>query len=92
MDCTRHFAMFTWQRHKWQRRVTATEREFHGDTNMWGRPIFNPHVICHAEYVCERCGAVRDDGDCICDAEKGDRCAVRVARLNELKARGAQAH
>ena len=86
MGCSKHFAMFTWEQHKWQRRVVATEREWCRDTNMWGRPIVNPHVVCHAEYVCEECGAVRDDGDCICDAEKGDRCPVRVARLEELRA------
>ena len=91
MGCTRRIGPFTFGRHKWQRRVTATMREFHGDTSMWGRPVSNPHVICHAEYVCEDCGAVKDEGDCICDAQRGDQCPARVALLDELKAKEAAA-
>lgn len=90
MSCVKHFLGFKWERHSWHRRVTATEREAFPDTSMWGRPITNEHVICHAEYVCEHCGAVRDDGDCGCDAERGAQCPVRLAYL-ERHAEGADA-
>jgi hypothetical protein len=83
MGCTKRLLMFTWERHDWQRRVTATERATYADTNMWGRPTDAPHVICHAEYVCRACGAVKDDGDCGCDAERGDQCPARLALLEE---------
>lgn len=91
MACSRHLAMVDWEQHQWQRRVTATEHRWQSDTNMWGQPIFNTHVACHTEYVCQQCGAVRDEGTCICDEEEGARCPARVALLNELKARGVEA-
>ena len=87
MGCTKRFLMFKWERHDWHRRVTATERATYADTSMWGRPTSTPHVMCHAEYVCRNCGAVKDDGDCGCDAERGDRCPARVSLLEELQKR-----
>lgn len=91
MGCTKHFLMFKWERHDWQRRVTATERPIYTDTSMWGRPTATPHVICHAEYVCQRCGAVKDEGDCTCDAARGDQCQPRLALLSELRQKDAGA-
>jgi hypothetical protein len=91
MGCKKRFLMFSWERHRWQRRVTATERGTHADTNMWGRPTDAPYVVCHAQYVCEDCGAVKDDGECGCDAERGDRCPARVALLAELSEKRAGA-
>ena len=79
MSCTRHFLNLHWEHHKWRRRVTSTTRASVPVTDMWGRPVTNENVRCHTDYVCDRCGKTRDGGDCLCDAEKGERCAVREA-------------
>ena len=84
MSCSRRFLTFRWQHHAWRRRVTATSRASVPVTDMWGRRVDQSNVRCHTEYVCDDCGQIRDAGDCLCDAEKGDRCAVRLAFLNPL--------
>ena len=92
MSCTKHFAGFEWKHHDWSRRVTLSKSRTTPATNMWGRPAPIPDVICHAEYVCKNCGVVRDGEDCLCDQDRGDRCAVRLewiaaGRKPELSAR-----
>jgi hypothetical protein len=57
--------------------VTATHRVSIPVTEMWGRRAVVDDVRCHAEYVCDACGTIRDDGECLCDASKGDQCAIR---------------
>jgi hypothetical protein len=46
-------------------------------TVMWGRPEVVDNVRCHTDYVCEVCGKTRGGAYCLCDASKGDRCAIR---------------
>jgi hypothetical protein len=82
MSCTRQFLNFRWEHHAWRRRVISTTRVSVPVTDMWGRPVFNEDVRCHTDYVCDACGKTRDDGDCLCDAIKGERCAVRRAFID----------
>lgn len=91
MGCTKSFLGFTWERHAWRRRVTATERPMHTDSNMWGRPTEVPYVACHTHYVCDRCGAVKDEGECACDAARGEQCQPRLELLAHLKSQSASA-
>jgi hypothetical protein len=77
MTCTRRFLNFQWEHHRWRRRVTATHRVSIPVTEMWGRRSVVEDVRCHTEYVCDVCGKTRGGAECLCDAAKGDRCAVR---------------
>jgi hypothetical protein len=87
MSCTGHLLNFTWEHHSWQRRVTSTDDVPSRQTDMWGRVWSDPYVRCHAEYVCTECGATRDDGDCLCDAERGAHCPPRLAYLERMRMR-----
>ena len=82
MKCTTRFLGLQWDHHTWRRRVWSTETISSTVADMWGRPVTERHVVCHTEQVCDRCGAVRDTGACICDTEKGAVCAIRLARLD----------
>ena len=82
MTCSRRFLTFRWEHHAWRRRVSATSRGSTVVTDMWGRRVDQENVRCHTEYVCEACGKVRDGRDCLCDAERGERCAVRLAFID----------
>jgi len=91
MSCTKHVLGFQLPRHAWQRRVTLTEDRTDRGTDMWSRAVPAEHVICHIQYVCGACGAVRDGEECSCDKEHADRCAPRLACLAALDARDAAA-
>lgn len=83
MGCTIHVLNLEWPHHNWKREVTHTDTLTFNETDMWGRQYRADHVWCHARLVCQDCGAVKDDGDCGCDAEEGARCKVRLAHLRE---------
>lgn len=82
MSCSKHFLDLEWPHHNWKREVTHTKTLSFSETNMWGRPYDAGFVSCHAQLVCQDCGAVKDDGDCGCDPEEGARCPARLAHLN----------
>lgn len=86
MSCTRHLAGLEWEQHSWTRRVTSTETLTDRATDMWSRAVPVEHVRCRVEYVCEACGAVRSDGFCDCDAERGETCPARLEYLASLVA------
>jgi hypothetical protein len=92
MSCSKHFLGFQWTRHAWQRRVTLSEPRMSRTTDQWGRVVPVEHVVCHAQYVCRTCGAVRDDGICGCDPAHAEHCAVRVAWLAEAREQPQGAH
>lgn len=79
MDCAKRVLGVTWPHHDWMRRVTATREQVDYVTDQWGRRCEDTYVSCHAEYVCIRCGAARDDGECGCDKARAERCGVRLA-------------
>ena len=81
MSCTIHVLNLEWPHHHWKREVMHTRTLTFNETDMWGRRYRADHVLCHARLVCQDCGAVKDDGDCGCDAEEGERCRVRLAHL-----------
>ena len=80
MDCSRH--LLGWGHHKWHRRVTHTETIPIVETTMWGGVVQSTLVRCHAEHVCEACGATREEGNCLCDPSRAEHCAVRLACLD----------
>lgn len=89
MGCNNHLLA----RHNWSRRVTHTASRPFRETDQWGRAILEDHVVCHAEFVCLACGAVREEGDCVCEGARGNQCAVRldfIAKSGE-RARGVNA-
>jgi hypothetical protein len=75
MSCTKHFANIQWEHHHWRPRVTAVEVAMVEEPDMWARPVYRDYVHCNKEEVCEVCGAVRRQISCMCDREKGERCA-----------------
>lgn len=81
MSCTKHFLTFQWTRHNWRRHVTQTESMTFRETDQWGRRFPSDYVLCHAQYVCEDCGAVREEGECGCDPERAVNCKVRLDLL-----------
>ena len=81
MECEKHFLNLRWEHHTWRRRVLGTERMWASATDMWGRPVQNEHIRCRTEYVCAVCGAVKPEGFCHCDIQRGEGCAVRLAFL-----------
>lgn len=68
----------TRHRHTWRRRVTAARTVPTTETGMWGNTVTSTYVRCHAEYVCDQCGAVREEGNCMCDTSRAEHCAVRL--------------
>jgi hypothetical protein len=88
MSCIKHFLAFRWERHAWDRRVTHTENLVFNGTDQWGRAIPVDQVMCHTEYVCRACGAVRDGGDCGCEPARATACDVRLAWLAKVRSRG----
>jgi len=89
MSCTRHFLNFEWQHHVWRRRVSSTESLTGRVTDMWGRRVDSERVRCYTERVCDACGEVRPGGDCLCEMQEAERCAVRLACI-EASCRGAR--
>ena len=91
MSCTKRFLNLRWTRHSWRRRVTAAETVPIHETTMWGTAANTTFVRCHAQYVCEECGTTRDEGNCLCDTARGERCPVRLAWIEEMDA-ASRAH
>ena len=85
MSCIKHFLGFQWERHVWDRRVTRAENRSLPRRDMWGRAIGLEQALCHTQYVCRACGAVRDEGECFCEQAEADACAVRLAWLAESR-------
>lgn len=81
MSCTKHFLMFHWTRHNWQRQVSHTENRTFTETDQWGRRFPQDYVNCHAKYVCQDCAAVRDGEECGCEPEEAGKCKVRLDLL-----------
>ena len=81
MSCTKHFLVFNWKHHEWQRQVTQAESLEERLTDMWGQPFDERHVLCHTQYVCSDCGKVVDATECTCEPERGDRCPIRLKYL-----------
>ena len=71
--------------HSWRRVVTSSDEVATRVTDMWGRVALEEHVRCHTRYVCDACGQVRDESDCICDPAKAQHCAVRLAWMEESR-------
>ncbi|HKW03580.1 MAG TPA: hypothetical protein VJN96_27385 [Vicinamibacterales bacterium] len=90
MSCVKHFLGIRWERHTWDRRVTLARDQSSPQTDMWGRSFLVPVALCHTEYVCRRCGAIKDDGDCFCEKAEADACAIRLAWLAEVRDEHAQ--
>jgi hypothetical protein len=89
MSCRKHFLMFHWDRHDWERRVVQAEDVAGHETDQWSRVVPHAYVNCHVQYVCRSCGTVRDGEDCDCDKERADSCPARLAYLAETKTRDA---
>jgi len=85
MSCTKDVMGVHLTHHAWRPRVTWSDRVTDRDTDMWGRPVINEHVVCHKDEVCEVCGAVRDGVDCLCDPALADRCAIRLAWMDRTR-------
>lgn len=85
MSCAKHFMGIRWERHAWDRRVTLAEDRTSTKSDMWGRSIPVPQVLCHTQHVCRDCGAVRDGGDCFCEQAEADICAIRLAWLAKVR-------
>ena len=85
MACQSDQLPVSFPHHVWRTEVTSTDYIQDQNTNMWGRTVFDEHVICHKHEVCERCGATRNERDCICDDEVGHQCAIRLTMLRECK-------
>ncbi len=81
MGCSKHFLGIKWERHNWIRQVNHTASRSFRESDQWGRAILEDHVVCHAQYVCVDCGAVRDGEECGCDQARADQCPVRLAWL-----------
>lgn len=78
MNCSRHFLGHDFEHHDWQRRVTHAVSLSEPVTDQWGRKYESSHALCHTEYVCRRCGAVRDEGECTCERERAESCPIRL--------------
>ena len=85
MDCRRQLFGFEWEHHTWRRRVTAAVTVPTSEVTMWGTAASSTCVRCHADYVCERCGTTRQEGNCVCDASHAEHCAVRLEWLGQGK-------
>jgi hypothetical protein len=83
MSCTKHFLNLKWEHHHWRPRVTFTETLTHLETDMWARDVYRDHVRCHKQYVCEDCGAIREEASCLCDMKRADQCPPRLDWLEE---------
>ena len=86
MSCVHHVLGVRVERHAWVRQVTLTDYRISTGTDMWSRRVPVEEVVCHAQYVCRDCGAVRDEGACLCDVAQGETCAVRLAFLEKIGA------
>jgi hypothetical protein len=82
MSCTKEVLGVRFAHHSWRRGVSWSEYRSDRDTDMWGRPVINEHVICHKQDVCEACGQVREGVDCLCDPSRAECCAIRLAWLD----------
>jgi len=91
MSCTKHFLTFHWERHNWQRAVNYTARRAFRETDQWGRAVEFDDVVCHAQYICSDCGAIKDGEECSCEPDRAETCPVRVALLAEEQARASEA-
>ena len=85
MGCTKHFLNLEWEHHRWRRRVTLAETLPKQETNMWGRVVEGKYVHCIKHDVCDACGKTREDINCICDCEVGERCPIRLAWIEESR-------
>ena len=83
MGCTHRFLNFKWEHHTWKPQVTGAEDVATEETDMWGRRWNTHFVRCHKHQVCSACGKTRREIGCICDAEKGGQCAIRLEFLEE---------
>ena len=81
MSCTKRFLNFEWEHHHWRQEVSGTEMLLAQEPDMWGRTVFRDYVRCDKRQVCDVCGAIRREVSCLCDPERGDRCAIRLEYL-----------
>jgi hypothetical protein len=81
MSCSKHFLGLNWKQHDWRRYVTREASLSEDLTDMWGRRFQADHVVCHTQHICDCCGMVRDEGECTCEPEIGERCAIRLKYL-----------
>lgn len=91
MSCTRQFLNLRWEHHTWRRRVTGSELLTGIETNMWAREVERTYVRCDKAEVCEVCGTIRHQVSCVCDIERGERCALRLESMAEAPAPAAPA-
>jgi hypothetical protein len=82
MACTKHFLNLEWEHHRWRNRVTLAEKLSTQETNMWGRAVTEEFVHCVKHGVCDVCGKAREDVNCLCDREVGERCPIRLEWIN----------
>jgi hypothetical protein len=81
MSCTKEALGVRWEQHAWRRRVSHVEHRSSPKTDMWGRVFVDESVFCHKQDVCETCGQTRENADCTCDTEKGERCPLLLASV-----------
>lgn len=79
MSCTSHVLNLEWEHHAWRRRVVSAETITSPESDMWGRRVAGESVRCLTQDVCDVCGAARPATYCLCDTERGERCALRLA-------------
>jgi len=85
MPCTTHLLNFEWKHHHWRKRVTLAEKLPTQETNMWGRAVKGEFVHCVKHDVCDVCGETREDVNCLCDCEVGERCPIRLEWMNTTR-------
>lgn len=83
MTCKSDLLPVDFPHHEWRTEVTSTSYVEDHTTDMWGRTNISDHVTCHKHEVCARCGETRNERECMCDLEVGERCAIRIACLQE---------
>jgi hypothetical protein len=85
MACTKHFLNLEWEHHRWRKHVTLAEKLPTQERNMWGRAVNREFVHCVKHDVCDVCGKTREDVNCLCDCEVGDRCPIRLQWMNAAR-------
>ena len=81
MSCTTRFLGIPLGRHRWHKEVTHTEIITAHEPDMWGRTVERDYVRCDKRRVCKVCGTVRGEVSCLCDAARGEGCAIRLEYL-----------
>lgn len=77
MSCTKHFLMFEWTKHNWRQSASWADTYASRDTDMWGRTVSDPYVVCQPQYQCRDCGKELPGPSCTCDKDYAAQCPRR---------------